>query len=298
VSAARYRPLDFGVTRVRTREAGGHTYLEAEQPLAAYADRVIDRLLHWAEHAPERSFMARRTLLADGSRGDWQHVSYADALRAARGIAQSLLDAGASVERPLAILSENSIEHALLALGAMHAGVPYCSVSTAYSLVSQDYDKLRHVLATLTPGVVYASDLARYGRAVDAVVPPDTLVVTDSAAVARKAGATQLLADWRNATPSSAVDAALQATGPDSIVKFLFTSGSTKLPKGVVNSNRMWSANQQQMRQSMPVLTAAPPVLVDWLPWNHTFGGNHNFGLTLYNGGTRCTSTMASRRPR
>jgi feruloyl-CoA synthase len=285
VSAARYRPLTFGVTRVQMREANGHTYLQADQPLQQYAGRVIDRLLHWAEVAPEQSFMARREALPDGSRGDWQHLSYGEALRAARSIGQSLLDAGASVERPVAIRSENSIEHALLALGAMHVGVPYCSVSTAYSLVSQDYDKLRHVLATLTPGVVYASDLGRYGRAVDAVVPPDTLVLTDGDG-SRHAGPLATLAQWRQREPTTAVDDALHASGPDSIVKFLFTSGSTKLPKGVINTNRMWASNQQQMRQSMPVLTEAAPVLVDWLPWNHTFGGNHNFGLTLYNGGT------------
>jgi feruloyl-CoA synthase len=283
----KYRALKFGVTRVAVREANGHTYLSAVQALEPFADRLTDRLLHWAEQAPDRTFIARRVANVDGSRGDWRQVTYREALSAARSIGQALLDSGASVERPLAILSENSIEHALLALGALLVGVPYCSVSTAYSLVSQDYDKLNHVVGTLTPGVVYVSDLTRYGNAVDAVIPTETLVVIGARGErARKAGTTVTLDAWLATKPTNAVDIAMHATGPDSIAKFLFTSGSTKLPKAVVNTNRMWCSNQQQMRQSMPVLADTPPVLVDWLPWNHTFGGNHNFGLTVYNGGT------------
>ena len=285
--APKYRALQFGVTRVAVTDANGHTYVSAEQPLEAYAERLTDRLLHWAEHAPDRSFVARRVAHADGTRGQWRHVTYREALLASRSIGQALLDSGASVERPLAILSENSIEHALLALGALLVGVPYCPVSTAYSLVSQDFDKLKHVVNTLTPGVVYASDLARYGNAIDAAIPADALVVIDAQGErTRKLGKTVALDAWLATIPTHAVNAAMQATGPDSIAKFLFTSGSTKLPKAVINTHRMWCSNQQQMRQSMPVLVDAPPVLVDWLPWNHTFGGNHNFGLTVYNGGT------------
>ena len=286
-AAPKYRALKFGVTRVAVREANGHTYISAKQALEPFADRLTDRLLHWAEHAPDRTFIARRRVNADGTRGAWRYVSYREALHSARSIGQALLDSGASVERPLAILSENSIEHALLSLGALLVGVPYCPVSPAYSLVSQDYDKLKHVVNTLTPGVVFASELARYGNAIDAAIPADALVVIDAQGErSRKLGTTVTLDAWLATKPTAAVDAAMQATRPDSIAKFLFTSGSTKLPKAVINTHRMWCSNQQQMRQSMPVLTDAPPVLVDWLPWNHTFGGNHNFGLTVYNGGT------------
>ncbi len=286
-AAPKYRALKFGVTRVAVREANGHTYISAEQALEPFADRLTDRLLHWAEHAPDRSFIARRRVNADGTRGVWRYVSYREALHSARSIGQALLDSGASVERPLAILSENSIEHALLSLGALLVGVPYCPVSPAYSLVSQDYDKLKHVVNTLTPSVVFASELARYGNAIDAAIPADALVVIDAQGErSRRLGTTVTLDAWLATKPTAAVDAAMQATGPDSIAKFLFTSGSTRLPKAVINTHRMWCSNQQQMRQSMPVLADTPPVLVDWLPWNHTFGGNHNFGLTVYNGGT------------
>jgi len=280
-----YRPLHFGVTRgVLTDGANGVQYLRAEQPLQSAAERMTDRLLHWASTAPERTWMAQRSRNADGSKGDWQHITYAQALAQARNIAEALLQRGLSAERPVLILSENSLEHALLSLGCLLAGVPWCPASPAYSTISTDYSKLRHVYNTLTPGLVFASDASRYGKAIQTVVAADVEVVLCKGTLDGRSstGFDALLAT--PATPQ--VDAAMQATGPDTIVKFLFTSGSTKLPKAVINTQSMWCANQQQMRQSMPVLTEEPPVLVDWLPWNHTFGGNHNFGLALYNGGT------------
>ncbi len=285
MSTVKYRPLEFPVNRVAVREGpDGVRYLRADHELGDYAHRMTDRLVHWATAAPDRTFMARRVRQADGSTGEWRHISYREALASARSIGQALLDRGLSPERPVAILSDNDLEHALLALGCIYAGVPYCPVSPAYSTVSQDYEKLRHVLATLTPGLVFASEASRYGKAITAAVGADVEVVLAHGSIEGRESTpfAQLLAT----TPTPAVDAAMQATGPDTITKFLFTSGSTKLPKGVVNTHGMWCANQQQMRQSMPVLAQEPPVLVDWLPWNHTFGGNHNFGLTIYNGGT------------
>jgi len=281
----RYRPLAFGVTRGVLREgAPGVRYLEAETPLEPYGAHITSRLLHWAEVAPDRSFIARRERLADGSTGDWIHISYAQALEKARRIGQGLLDRGLSAQRPVAILSENSLEHALMVLGCLYAGVPHCSVSPPYSIVSQDYDKLRHVLATLTPGLVFAGDEARYGRAIREAVSPDIeVMLVDGHIEGRKC---TCFADLLATEATPAVDAAMRATGPDTITKFLFTSGSTKLPKAVINTHRMWCANQQQLRQSIPALTDEPPVLVDWLPWNHTFGGNHNVGIVLNNGGS------------
>ena len=284
MTAPQFRPLKFGVTRVALSQGeAGTQYLKAEQALQAFPERLTDRLQHWAQTQPEHSFMARRVKQADGTLGDWKHITYAQAWATARCIAQALMDRGLSAERPVVILSENSLEHALLALGAMLAGVPYVPTSPPYSLVSVDYDKLKHVLSTVTPGLVFASD-ARYAKAIAATVGAETEVVMAEGAVPNRA---VTAFDSLCATPASpAVDAARAATGPDTIVKFLFTSGSTKLPKAVINTQRLWCANQQQMAQSMPVLAETPLVLVDWLPWNHTFGGNHNFGMTVFHGGT------------
>jgi feruloyl-CoA synthase len=280
-----YRPLEFGVTKVKkTDRKDGVSYLVADQPLGPYASSLAERMQHWAQVQPDHVWMAQRIKLPDGSRGDWRTISYAQADAQAQAIGQALLNMQLSEQRPVAILSENDLEHALLALACLYVGVPYCSVSPAYSTVSQDYEKLRHVLATITPGLVYAADAKAYGKALKAVLQPDMQLVLGQpdAQFVDAHGFADLLA-----TPVTAqVKLAWQTIGANTIAKFLFTSGSTKLPKGVINTHGMWCANQQQMRQSMPVLGQQPIVLVDWLPWNHTFGGNHNFGMVIYNGGT------------
>ena len=285
MSTAKYRPMTFGVTRAKLRDgATGVHYLLAENALPPYPERLTDRLVHWAQERPEQTLFARREKNADGTSGNWRHITFAQALDAARRIGQGLLDRGLSAERPVLILSENDLEHALLALGCLYAGIAYCPTSPPYSLVSQDFDKLRHVVKTLTPGLVFASDAQRYSRAILATIDSDVEVLATTGSVPDRN--TTSFASLLATEPTPAVDAAMAATGPDTITKFLFTSGSTKMPKAVINTQRMWCANQQQMAASMPDLAAKPLVLVDWLPWNHTFGGNHNFGMVIFHGGT------------
>jgi feruloyl-CoA synthase len=281
VSVPRYRDLPLGGSLEARFEAraDGTTRVVSAEPLRDYPQRLTDRLLHWAERSPEHALVAKRQ-----RGGEWRRVSYADAVAQARSIAQALLDLGLSKDRPVAILSDNDIEHLLLALGAMFAGVPYAPVSPAYSTLSQDFGKLRHILGVLTPGLVFASSATVYGRAISAAVAADATVLLTEGAVDGRA--VRRFDDLLATPVTAAVDAAHARVGPDTIAKFLFTSGSTKLPKGVINTQRMLCANQQQILQCFPGLGRVRPVLVDWLPWNHTFGGNHNVGLTIYNGGT------------
>ena len=157
-------------------------------------------------------------------------------------------------------------------------------MSPAYSLLSQDFAKLRHVCDLLQPGLVFVSDASAYQRAIDAVLPAQTPLITVRGQVA---GRHQVSFSSLLEQPGgAAAEAAFASTGPDSIAKFLFTSGSTKLPKAVITTQRMLCANQQMLLQTFPVFGEEPPVLVDWLPWNHTFGGSHNVGIVLYNGGS------------
>ncbi len=282
MNAPKFKHFEFGVTRAVREDRDGCIYLRAENTLQAHPTRMTDRLAHWAQERPDQTWMARR-----GADGQWIHITYSQAWAQAQAIGQYLLNQGLSTERPLAVLSENSLEHALLMISAMTVGIPFCSVSTAYSLMSQDFGKLRHVIDTITPGMVYASDWAKYGKAIEAVVPRDVIVATNSVAIRADSMTATIAFDHILATPvTPAVQAAMQATDGDTIVKFLFTSGSTKLPKAVINTQRMICANQQQIHQSKPTVFDIPPVLVDWPPWNHTFGGNHDFFLVLFHGGT------------
>ena len=282
----KYRAFEFGVTRASIKKTGDVTYLRAENKLEAYGTRLTDRLVHWAKTEPERTWMARR-----GADGEWIKISYAEAWDKAQRIGQTLLNMGLCVDRPVAILSENSLEHALIAIGAMTAGIPYCSVSPAYSLLSQDFEKLKHIFATITPGFVYASDGEKYGKAISVIAHPDLIIATNNIAtqtINTTAVAKKYLKfeDLYAETINSKFTAAMADTGPETIVKFLFTSGSTMLPKGVINTQKMICSNVQQITQSIPVMATEPLVLVDWMPWNHTFGGNHNFSLILHHGGT------------
>jgi feruloyl-CoA synthase len=236
-------------------------------------------LEHWAARTPDATFLAER---ADGGTGDWIRLSYDEALASARAVGQALLDRGLGPSRPVMILSNNSLAQARLTLGALHVGVPIVPVSPAYSLLSQDFAKLRHIVGLTIPGLVFAESGGPYERALKAVDFGDTEVVVVSDPLP---GATAFDA-LRATTPTEAVDRAYNAVGPDTLGKILFTSGSTGTPKGVINTQRMMTTNQEQIVAVWPFLEKRRPILVDWLPWSHTFGGNHDFHTVLRNGGT------------
>jgi feruloyl-CoA synthase len=280
LTEAPLRPVRLGAPKVVVeRRADGAILMRSPGALTRYPKKLTERLAFWAQAEPARVFLAQRN-----AAGAWRTVTYAAAFTSVRAIAAALLARDLSPERPIAILSGNDIEHALLGLAAMHIGVPYAPISVPYSLVSQDFKKLKAIIEILTPGLVFAADGKAFARAIAATVPADVeVVVTANPASDRPMTP---FANFTGAEPTPAVDAAHAKVGPATIAKILFTSGSTGQPKGVINTQSMLCANQSMMRGGLAFLgDGEPPVLVDWLPWNHTYGSNHNFNLVLDCGG-------------
>jgi feruloyl-CoA synthase len=276
VAESRLRPVRLWNAEVASEHrADGSILVWQTGALGAYPARLSDRIHHWADHTPDRTWMAER----DAS-GTWQRVSYAQMLGHIRSIGQALLDLGLSTDRPLVILSGNSTAHGLMALGAQYAGIPSAAIAPAYATLGQEFGKLRAVRDQITPGAVFVDDTAPYARAMAEVFPG--LPVLAQTGDARTHDWSDLLAT--PATP--AVDAANRATGPDTIAKFLFTSGTTGSPKAVIQTQRMLCANMEQMTDCYDYLRDEPPVILDWSPWNHVAGGNLCFNTAIYNGGT------------
>jgi feruloyl-CoA synthase len=278
-ASAPIRPIKFAPADIeQTKSADGSILLRSRTPLAPFEENLAKVFRNAVETAPSRTFLAERN--ATG----WRKITYAEARRLVDAIAASLIERGLSTERPVMILSGNTIEHALLMLAGLSAGVPVAPVSVAYSLQSQDFGKLKHIHELLTPGLIYVADTGPFAKAL-AVLNLSKVEIVASA----NTGNLDRITPFDKLTaarPTHTVETAVAAIRPDTIAKFLFTSGSTGFPKGVINTHRMLTSNQQQIAQIWPFLEEQPLVLVDWLPWNHTFGGNHNFNMVLRNAGT------------
>ena len=266
VRQVRLGPTDVVVERRRD----GVVLLKSPHELSSFPEAITHKLDYWASAAPDRVFLAQR----EGG-GAWEKFTYAEVREGARRVAQALIDRKLSAERPVVVLSGNDIEHALIELGCLYAGIPYVPVSPSYSLLSTDYSKLKHVVALVTPGLVYANLEGAFSRAIEAAVPDGIEVLSRE---------DFHLLDQGKA--GAAVDQAHARVTPDTIAKLLFTSGSTGNPKAVINTQRMWCANQEMARTMLAFVQDEPPVMVEWAPWHHTAGGNKDFGLALYNGGT------------
>lgn len=275
------RPLRLGSHAANIdRFPDGSMILSPTEPLARYARRYTERLEYWARAEGDRIFLAQRT--TDGT--GWRTITYRDAFAKVRHIAQALLDRGLSVERPLMILSGNEIEHALIGLAALHVGIPYSPISVSYSLISKDHAKLRHCFKLLTPGLVYVSDASAFKGAIDAVIPVNVeIVCRENPLDGRRMTSFDTLLDT---APTSAVDAAAAEVCGETPARILFTSGSTAMPKGAINTHQTACANMQMVAQVWPFTIDEPPVVCDWMPWNHTFGGGMMIGLIMHAGGS------------
>jgi feruloyl-CoA synthase len=268
----------FGSTKtIKTILDDGNLSYSLVEELQEFPLKITDKLIYWAEKTPEKTFLARKN-----DAGKWIELSYEETLQKVKSISQYLINQDFKSGETIVILSENSLEHALLALAALYVGITYSPISPAYSLVSTDFGKLKHCLNLMTPKLIFAQNENVFKNALKVAKEmfPDAII---SALNSQKHTP---FSDFYKTVPTEHVNLYNQKIKPESVAKVLFTSGSTGLPKGVINTHRMWCASLQQISQVFSFMQSEPPVFIDWLPWNHTFGGNHNFGLTLYNGGT------------
>ncbi|MGH6981243.1 MAG: AMP-binding protein, partial [Stellaceae bacterium] len=234
--------------------------LRSSVKLGDYPVKLTDRLVHFAKLIPDQVLLGQR-----GPDGEWRTLTYAQTLDRVRRVGEALLKRGLSLERPLAILSPGDLDQAILGLAAMHVGVPYSPVSPPYSLISTDYGKLKHVLGLLTPGMIFTADGRAYEKAIAAAAPKDAAIVVGANPIP---GAT-LFEELLATRPTDAVDRAAANVRADDVMKIMFTSGSTGMPKGVINTQRMYCSNQQMQVDMLPTLHEKPPVFLDWMPWNH-----------------------------
>ena len=256
--------------------ADGAILMRQTEPLEPHLPTLADYLDRWAEAAPDRAWLARRN-----NGRDWVGVTYSEARSTASRLGAALLEMGLGPERPLLILSENSLEHGLLSLACTLVGIPYAPVSPAYSLVSKDHGKLRDIVATLNPGAIFADDGAAFAGALAAIAEPSRVVIN----VRNPIPGASLYAELEAASEAQA-RAAREALTAETVVKYLFTSGSTGSPKAVINTNGMMTAMAAMTRDCYRFLEDEPPVVLDWAPWNHTAAGNKVSSLVLTNGGT------------
>ncbi|MCJ8507053.1 feruloyl-CoA synthase [Rhizobium lemnae] len=260
-------------------QADGSIIVRQEGAIPAYPRCITERFMAWAQTHPDQVWMGQR----NGTDG-WQTLSYAEGRRAIEAVASLLVERGISVERPLLILSGNSIPHAVMALGAQHAGIPSAALAPAYALSGEDRSKLISVVEQLTPGMVFADHAERYLPAISAVLGPDVPLVSLTGVAQDRE--TIAYDDVLNTAPTAAMQAAHDAVTPDTIAKFLFTSGTTGSPKAVIQTHGMLCANQAMIREAYDFLIHEPPVIIDWAPWNHTASGNKVFNMAIYNGGS------------
>jgi feruloyl-CoA synthase len=270
--ASKYRPHKVK----REDRADGTILLTSGYEMSGVVETTADWVHRWAADAPERCFLAER------SGAGWREVSYAETLAQVRAVAAALVARGMGPETPILIISGNGVDHGILTLAAQYVGVPTVPVAEQYSLIPGAQTQLQYVLGLIDPKMVYAVDGDKFGGS---LAMPEMagreLVVSQNV----PQGMTEF-ADLLKGDASADVDAARAKVGPDSVVKILMTSGSTSAPKGVMTTQRMMCANQTMIADALPFLRTHPPVIVDWLPWNHVFGGSHNFNMMLANGGS------------
>lgn len=271
------RTADYRSHSVETEtRADGSILMRSTHALTPSVARTGDWLHHWAETAPDRVFLAER------SGAGWRAESYSGVLERVRAVGAALLARGLDATTPILVMSGNGVDHGILALAAQFVGVPIVPVAEQYALVHGAHGRLREVIGLVNPKLAYVVDADQFGEALDL----DALQSVEIVASRPGGRDVTTFSELLKGDAGVDVDSAFDRVTPDTVGKILMTSGSTSSPKGVLTTHRMMCVNQSQLADALPFLRKRPPVIVDWLPWNHVFGGSHNFNMMLANGGS------------
>ena len=264
----------------RTDRPDGTILLASNDKLGPVVSHTCEWLRHWATEADNRVFLAER------SGSGWREETYASALQKAEALASSLLARGLNCNTPILIMSGNGIDHGLLTLAAQYVGVPTVPVAEQYSLIKGAHGRLQQAIELVRPAMAYVVDATQYAEAlaIDAMDGIE-IVASRNGSTAQNAKITPFETLLKGSAGVD-IDSAYAALTPDTVAKILMTSGSTSAPKGVLTTHRMMCTNQTQLATALPFLRDHPPRILDWLPWNHVFGGSHNFNMMLANGGS------------
>lgn len=273
-----FRSVKFDLPNIIERhDDDGVIYVDQVDALPTYNTKIGQSLIYFAELHPNKIYLADR-----GADGEWRTFTYVEVLKHVKSLGQFLIDNQVSETNPLAILSGNSLEHALLGLAAAYVGATYAPISPAYSIVSKDFSRLIDIFDSIKPALIFATDIEQYMPAIQAAAENDVKIITTNPTSERYIDFEKIVQ-----TPiTEAVDNAYTAVNEDTIVKFLFTSGSTGSPKAVINTHKMICANNMMVREAFTFIKDEAPIMLDWAPWNHTAGGNQVFYMALFNGGT------------
>lgn len=277
--SAPFRETGVGRPHIQvTHGENGEIYIVQPGELPPYPKRITEALLRYAQEKPDQLYLADR-----GKDGEWRTLTFGQALTYVRALGQFLIDHNISADAPVAILSGNSLEHALISLAATHVGVPTAPISPAYSLVATDYGRLKECVDIVTPGMIFVDNPEAFLPAIEGAVAKNIPILTTGNLLSDRFLSYQ---DAAQTTPTQQVDDAFALVNEDTIAKFLFTSGSTGMPKAVINTHKMICSNAAMTREAMPFFKDEGPLLLDWAPWHHTAGGNKVFYIALFNGGT------------
>jgi len=263
-------------------QADGSIILRSSEPLQQFDPNIPRNFLSMADKQPGKTLYAQRRREPDGSLGDWNHLSFGQGKRIVESIGQWLLDQGFENRDTVLIISGNSIAHAMMRLGTMAAGVTCCPISANYALMGGAYERLRYVIELVKPKAIFAETGGPFDDALKACdLSGRTVICCEPDQLSVDAVAYDSLL---STPPGDAIRSCIENADPDAHAAYMLTSGSTGMPKAVIQTQRMISTNLHQAFQTLGNASGWDDIMLDWLPWSHVSGSFNLFAAAVFGG--------------